>query len=189
MSACHFLRALTLAVGLTPFAAGAQPGDPFVANQHRPPLPAFLRTGVPDGEFTANVPINEINIRAFRHFRHLYPSGISAENWYKSSQGYEVSFLLDKHRNRVYFDPNGVFLYGLKYYDGIEIPRRTEEYTRTEEYIKKNYPDYRIDVVTEIFNGEKTYYSVKIINPSFVRTLFFDEESVETTEVLINGGA
>jgi hypothetical protein len=186
MSACHILRAFAFTASLLPFIgygqdATTQAGT-IAAIQLRTALPAFLLSGEPESDFSANVPMNEISIRAFRHFRHLYPSGISAENWYKSSQGYEVSFLLDNHRNRVYFDPKGAFLFGLKYGDGKEAPRRTGE------YIKKNYPDYRIETVTEISNGEKTFYSVKIVSPSFVRTLFFDEERVETTEVLINGG-
>src|ERR1700761_9055091 len=176
MNACHFLRTIALGAVLLPLIGHSQ--QSYAASGHQNALPAWLVTGEPESAFTANVPINEINIRAFRHFHRLYPDLNGAENWYKSSQGYEVSFLQSNRRNRVYFDQGGAFLYALKYYPGKEIPRRTGE------SIKKSYPDYRIDVVTEISDGEKTYYAVKIINPSFVKTLFIDDGKMDVIEEL-----
>ena len=136
----------------------------------------------PGNTMNSNVPLNEINIHAFRHFRRLFPSGTSGEYWFKSETGYQVSFLLNAQRHQAYFSQQGTYLYSLKYYGGKEIPRSTGD------LIQKKYPDYRIDVVTEITDGEKTFFLVRIINPSFVKTLSVSDGQIETKEELINGG-
>ncbi len=104
------------------------------------------------------------------------------EYWFKSEAGYQVSFLLDAQRHQAYFNQQGTFLYSLKYYGEKEIPRSTGD------LIQKRYPDYRIDVVTEITDGEKTFFLVRIINPSFVKTLSVSDGRIEMIEEMINGG-
>src|ERR1700755_449265 len=46
---------------------------------------------------TSNVPLNEINIHAFRRFHRLFPA-VSGESWLKSADGYVVSFMGDVSR-------------------------------------------------------------------------------------------
>ena len=41
------------------------------------------------GGMTCNVPLNEINIHAYRHFRKLYPQ-VEGESWLKMQDGYIV---------------------------------------------------------------------------------------------------
>jgi hypothetical protein len=174
MIACHFLRALVLGVAvlggtLTPVTSYAYNGP------GRAP-------GDPGSVLTSNVPLNEINIHAFRHFHRLFPSAADGERWFKSPEGYQVSFLLDAQPHQAYFDRRGVYLYSLKYYGEKEIPRATGD------LIKMKYPGYEIGVVTEITDGEKTFFLVRVANPSFVKTLSVCDGRIDMIEELINGG-
>ncbi len=137
----------------------------------------------PQNALTSNVPLNEINIHAYRHFHRLFPSGTMEESWFKSPEGYQVSFTLDAQRHQANFNLRGAFLYSLKYYGGKEIPRSTGE------LFQKKYPDYRTNGVTENTDGEKTFFLVRIANPSFIRTLSVCDGRIESIEEMINGGA
>jgi hypothetical protein len=129
----------------------------------------------------SNVPLNEINIHAFRHFRKMFPS-VSGESWLKMEEGYTVSFIENGRRTLVRFNPKGGFLYSVKYYAGAAIPAETGT------QIMKKYPGYHIGVVTEITDGVKTYIQVKIENPSFVKTISVCDGKMELVEDLVNGG-
>ncbi|GGB22365.1 hypothetical protein GCM10011511_52830 [Puia dinghuensis] len=132
---------------------------------------------------TSNVPLNEINARAYRHFQRIFPAGISNEYWFVSDQGYQVSFLLRGRHFQAYFDKRGGFRYSLQYYAGREIPRVPGD------LIRAKYPDYQIDVVTEITDGEKTFHLVKIVNPTHIITLSVVDGKIEVLEELINDTA
>jgi hypothetical protein len=125
--------------------------------------------------------LNEINTHAFRHFHRRFPS-TSGESWFKSEDGYIVSFVENALPHQAHFDKRGAFLYSLKYYAGKDISRDLVA------SIKKKYPDYGIGVVTEITDGEKTFYLVKIENSSFVKTLSICDGKTEVLEELANGG-
>lgn len=193
MIVCSFLRYLILVPFFLPLITQAQAGrseadqtrtNPIQADQSPSGqvYPAAHPYPEPGDVFRSNVPLNEINIRAFRHFRRRYACGATGEYWFKSAEGYQVSFNLGGHHQLAFFDTHGIFLYSMKCYDGKEIPRETGE------LIKRKFPDYKIDVVTEITDGAKTFYRVQIINPSFVKTISMVDDRIEVTEDLINGG-
>ena len=130
---------------------------------------------------TSNVPLNEINIHAFRHFRRRWPA-VTGETWCKADGGYMVSFKEKSLRCQARFDARGGFQYSLKYYAGKDVSPDLSG------LIRIKYPDYRIDVVTEVNNNEKTFYLVKIENSSSVKALSISEGRMEVYEELINGG-
>jgi hypothetical protein len=99
-----------------------------------------------------------------------------------SPDGYQVSFILDGRQCQAYFDRHGAYRYSLKYYQGKEIPRLAGD------PIKAKYPGYRIDVVTEITDGEKTFYLVKIVNPVSIKTLSVSDGKIDLLEELTNAG-
>ena len=129
---------------------------------------------------SSNVPMNEINSHAYRHFQRLFPIGTSKEYWFASADGYQVSFLLAGHHYQAFFDRHGAYRFSLLYYPGKEIPRIPGD------LIKAKYPDYKIDVVTEITDGVKTFHLVKIINPVSIKTLSVCDGRIEVLEELIN---
>ncbi len=149
------------------------------ARGHSAPIPDGHGSG--DGGFTSNVPLNEINIHAFRHFRKMFPE-VSGESWIKSEDGYIVSFVENARRGQAHFNPKGGFLYSVKYYMGAAIPAEIRA------QIVKKYPGYRIGVVTEITDGQKAFRQIKIENPYSVKTISFCDGKMELVEDLVNGG-
>src|ERR1700748_182365 len=102
MIACHFFRSQVRGVvSLTPRRRALIPAlvflvlgtalMPMVTNGQsgyvRPisyGYPGTGNNGGRDNTVNSNVPLNEINIRAYRHFRRLFPSVTSGEYWFKS---------------------------------------------------------------------------------------------------------
>src|SRR6202000_1609401 len=128
----------------------------------------------------SNVPLNEINTHAYRHFLRLFP-GETGEYWYKSPDGYLVSFVRDGHRCRAHFDARGAYLYSLKYYSGSEASRDLSA------LVYKKYPGYSMNVVTEITDGVQQFCLVKILNTMSVKTLCVSDGRLDLIEDLDNG--
>jgi hypothetical protein len=128
----------------------------------------------------SNVPLNEISSSAYRHFQKLFPIGTTNEYWYASADGYQVSFQQSGHQHQAFFDRHGAYRYSLLYYPGKEIPREPGD------LVKAKYPEYKIDVVTEITDGLKTFHLVKIVNPVSIKTLSVCDGEIELLEDLIN---
>lgn len=137
----------------------------------------------PAGTFVSNVPINELNAKAFRRFHRRFQAAAGGEAWFKSAEGYQVSFMLDRHHQLAYYDPHGGFMYSLKYYETNEIPREVGD------FVKRRYPGYRIDVVTEVCDGMKTFYLVQIMNADYIKSLSISDGRIEELQELHNGSA
>ncbi|MBS1665624.1 MAG: hypothetical protein JST68_31585 [Bacteroidetes bacterium] len=176
MKAC-LLRTLLLGLALAPCFTNAQNEIiPASYSYNRPASGA-------GGDVTCNVPLNEISVHAFRRFHKQFPSGTSSEYWFKSEDGYQVSFIRDDLRHQAFFDTRGGFLYSLKYYAGDRLSKGLAD------LVHKKYSDFRIDVVTEITDGDKTFYLAKIISDYSVKTLSLCDGKMELLEELVNGGA
>lgn len=145
--------------------------------------PAVCTYNDAHGVVSSNVPLNEINSRAWRHFHKLFPGAGSEEHWFASEDGYQVCFLQNGYHYQAYFDGRGAYRYSLHYYEGREIPRDPGQ------MIAVTYPDFRIDVVTEVTDGVKTIYLVKLVNASTIRTLSVADGKMEVIEELTNGTA
>ncbi|HEY4107446.1 hypothetical protein [Puia sp.] len=170
MKACHNFLIGCLVALLAPTLA-------FTQEEYHPAVYTYNEGG---SAISSNVPLNEINTHAYRHFQRLFPAGTSNEYWYVSAEGYQVSFQMGGLRHQAFFDRHGAYRYSLMYYPGKEIPRNPGD------WIRVKYPDYRIDVVTEITDGEKTFYLVKIVNPLSIKTLSVTDGKIDVIETLQN---
>jgi hypothetical protein len=142
-----------------------------------------VRYSDPGNNFFSNVPINELSAKAFRRFHRRFREVTMGEYWFKYAQGYKVSFMLDQHHQFAYYDPSGIFLYSLKYYDGKELPKDMAE------FVKKRFPDYKIDVVTEVNDGQKTFYRLQIMNPDYIKVLTIADGRIDIIKEMNNGSA
>ena len=173
MNACLRLRLLALGIALIPALTFAQ--------QENVTTVAY-RYGDPGRDFSSNVPLNELNIHAYKHFHRIFSSGVTAEYWLKTADGFQASFMQNDRQHKAYFDRHGYFKFSLTYYEGKEIPRLAGE------LIQSRYPDYRINVVTEIYDGERTSYLVRVVNASNIKTLAVYDGQIEVMEEMVNGG-
>lgn len=132
----------------------------------------------------SNVPLNEINTHAWRNFHRFFRSFSGDENWFYSDQGYRVAFLQNGYHYEAYFDDRGNYRYSLHHYAGKEIPREPGG------LLKRKYPDYQLNVVTEITDGEKIVYLVRLVSPTTVKTISLCEGDIQLIgeEHISNGG-
>src|ERR1700748_1974170 len=127
MNAC-LLRSCLLGCILIPGLIAAQ------TDSHPTQTDSHPATYTEATTISGNVPLNEINTRAYRHFHKLFPAAENGEYWFKSIDGYR---------------------YSLTWYPGKEIPRMPGD------LIKLKFSDYSMDVVTEITDGSHVIYLVK----------------------------
>jgi len=146
----------------------------------RPETPEYWDAG---HTFSSNVPINELSPRAFRRFHRRFEAAGPGECWFKSADGYQVSFRLGGSHEFAYFGLDGGFKCSVKYYQGSEVPADPGD------VVKRRFPGYRIGVVTEVNDGQKIFYTVQILNPLFVKALTVCDGRIEVTNELNNGGA
>ena len=173
MNACLLLRSIVFGLALIPALTFAQQENVTTA---------AYRYGEPGAAFSSNVPLNELNIHAYKHFHRIFSSGVTAEYWVKTADGYQASFMQNDRQHKAYFDRHGYFKFSLAYYEGKDIPRLAGE------LIQLRYPDYRINVVTEIYDGERTSYLVRVVNTTNIKTLAVYDGQIEVMEEMVNGG-
>jgi hypothetical protein len=181
----HLIRLLLLGVFVFPLLVAAQQGGDGrqVAAANAAGAGSVERYSDPGNNFSSNVPINELSARAYRRFHKRFGAVETGETWCKSQDGYKVSFMLDAHHEFAYFGTGGDFLYSLRYYDGKEIPRETGE------FVRRRYPSYKIDLVTEVNDGQKTFYMVQIMNPNYIKVLSVSDGRIDIIKELNNGSA
>jgi hypothetical protein len=180
----HLIRPLILGVFAFPLLVTAQQGG---EGRQAPAVVGgqgeIVKYSDPGNNFFSNVPINELSPAAYRRFHRRFREVPTGEYWFKYDQGYQVSFTLDQHREFAYFDHSGMFLYTLKYYDGKDLPRDMEW------VVKQKFPDYKIDVVTEVNDGQKTFFMLQIISPDKIKELTFVDGRIDVINELHNGSA
>lgn len=152
----------------------------FSSGQNDYQLTAYTQTDAHG--IHSNVPLNEINPHAWKHFHKLFPAADGGEYWFASEEGFQVSFIQKGYHYQAFFDQHGAYRYSLHYYEGKEIPREPGQ------LIAARYPDFRIDVVTEVTDGVKTIYLVKLLNATTLRTLSICDGKIDVIEELTNGG-
>lgn len=142
---------------------------------------AVHRTGGEGGgPVTANVPLNEVSIHAYRYFHKEWPE-ITSEAWYKTDKEFIVVFTNHSHLERAFFSLKGVFICSLEYYAGKDMAPEMAE------AIQSKYPGYQIKVVTEVAANDKTAYYITLENSSMIKTLSIVNGKMEITGEMVNG--
>ena len=116
----------------------------------------FAYTGLM-GEFSSNVPLNEISTKAFRYLAKHFP-GIAGETWTKNISGYTAVFWDHGTLTKLYFNPRGGFYFSLRYYLNGELKNDVRQ------IVTRAFPTYKIAIVTEAFDGMRTQYGINISN-------------------------
>jgi hypothetical protein len=181
------IRPLILGVFAFPLLVAAQQGsegrpEPAVGGGQGSKVEIAVYSD-PGNNFFSNVPINELSAKAFRRFHRRFREVTTGEHWFKYAQGYQVSFILDQHHEFAYYDPSGGFLYSLRYYNGNELSRDMVA------AVKRRFPDYKVDVVTEVNDGLRTFYMLQIMNPDYIKLLTIADGRIDIISELTNGSA
>ena len=129
----------------------------------------------------SNVRLNEINTQAFRHFRKNNPL-IEHEYWEKTQNGLTVRYKDSDKLGLAYYDNQGAFLYTVKYFEesdlNIDLQKR----------LKREYPGFQFDILTEINNEIKTIYLVTLKNKYSMKSLLIDQGEIRVIDDLNYAG-
>jgi hypothetical protein len=121
---------------------------------------------------TTNVPLNELSVKAYRHFEKNY-ADIHKETWTKFSGGTVVTFTNNSAFCKIFYDTRGDFVYSYKYYDGKNC---SPELTKM---LQRLYPQYKIISVVELFDGYKTVYGINISNGKMTKSLEIKNDEIK----------
>ncbi len=119
---------------------------------------------------SANVPLKRDQQRhALAAFPpRLFPGLTGGENWFYSAQGYQVSFVLNGCYYQAFFDQHGSYRYSLLY---TLWPPRESIPREPGDLLRRKYPEYQLNIVTEITDGEKIVYLVRLASSTNIKTV------------------
>jgi hypothetical protein len=136
---------------------------------------------ITDHPVQSNVRLNEINTLAFRHFRKNNPQ-VEQEYWEKTQHGLTVRFKDSDKMSLAYYDNHGAFLYSVKYFEesdlNIDLQKR----------LKREYPGFQFDILTEINNETKTIYLVTLKNKYSMKSLLIEQGEIRVIDDLNYAG-
>ncbi len=127
--------------------------------------------------FSSNVPLNEINTRAFRYFRKRYPN-VEDEKWQWTDKGMSVVIEDSTSQTRIFFDDKGGFVSSAKAYTEYGIgPVLKDE-------LSKLFPDYKILSVTEDFDGHKILYWITMSKDDSIKSVEVRSEDGDAVDIM-----
>lgn len=136
---------------------------------------------VPEYQVQSNIRLNDINPQAFRHFRKNYPA-IEQEYWEKTQNGLIAHFKNAENISLAYYDNQGAFLYSVKYFEESALNHELQK------RIKREYPGFQFDILTEVNNEIKTIYLVTLKNKYNMKSLMIDQGEIRVIDDLNYAG-
>ena len=126
--------------------------------------------------FSSNVPLNEINAKAFRYFRKRYPN-VEDEKWLWTDNGMSVAIEDSISQTRIFFDDRGSFISSAKAYTAYGMGHLLKD------EMLRLFPDYKVLSVTEDFDGRKTLYWITMSKDESIRSVEVRTEDGEAVDV------
>jgi hypothetical protein len=120
---------------------------------------------------------NEVNANVLRSFYSEYGE-ITGANWFRSANGYAVSFKQGDMSHTVYYRLNGVMDAKLISYPGDRLPAPVRDIVRS------GYFAYSITHVTEVHKNNATAFYVKLEDVSTIKMLKIVDGESELVENL-----
>ena len=129
-------------------------------------------------EFSSNLRLNDINPQAFRHFKKNY-SSVSNEYWSKTDAGFVVKYTENQVISQVFYDQRGAFMYGIKYFEEKDLSKEIRS------MVHKEFPEYQIDVVSEINSDANVIYLMSLKNKMTVKNIMISETGLRVIEDIL----
>lgn len=121
---------------------------------------------------------NEISTKVLRNFYKTY-GDIDDAKWYKTTEGYAVSFKKDGMNTSIFYTHRGTFDSRINYYTEEKLPLHVRA------LVKSNFPDHAISHVTEVHKNDVVAHLVKIQDKKTVKTVKVIEGEWEVIEDVI----
>lgn len=120
---------------------------------------------------------NEVNANVLRSFYAQYGE-VTGASWFRSANGYAVSFKQGDMSHTVYYRLNGVLDAKLISYSGDRLP------VPVRDVVRSGYFAYSITHVTEVHKNNATAFYVKLEDASTIKTLKIVDGESELVENL-----
>ena len=135
-------------------------------------------TYISPDEFSPAIPSTEIKKSVLKDFKRTY-GNIQSARWFKTSNGYGVSFQQAGISTRVFYTGNGAVDARIKYYFEDGLPSHVRS------VVGANFYDYSISHVAEVQKGDVTAYVIKIQNSKYVKSVKVIDGEWELIESLV----
>ena len=119
--------------------------------------------------------INDVNSKVLRSFYKSYGE-VQDANWFKTDNGFAVSFNNKGMKTNVFYRNNGTEDYKIKYYFEEQLP------TDVRHLVKTNFYDYSITQVSEVIKDNETGYFVKIESKYAIKSVRVIGDEFEIVE-------
>jgi hypothetical protein len=108
--------------------------------------------------------INNVNGRVLKSFYKAFGEKPDAR-WYRTDEGYTVTFRESSISTNVYLKPGGTIEYIVKYYGEDQLPKSVRHTVRS------NFYDYTITHVSEVTRDGEVCYFVKVADKISIKTV------------------
>lgn len=133
-----------------------------------------------DKKYFSEVRLNDISIKAVRHFIKNYKK-INTENWYKISDGFIASFTKDSIQTKVFYDLKGRWHCTLNAFGESKLPADIRD------KVKSKYYDFNILVAYQIMHENGVVYIIKIDNAKKLKILKITDGEIEIEGDYVKG--
>jgi hypothetical protein len=159
---------VTLFFGLQKYS---QAGSPITKNNYMAGfsiLATFDRNVIPVTE-------SQVNVKAVRHFRTLYPEASNLQ-WNMIGNQYQVSYHAEDITVKNVYGRNGSLVYSLKNYKEKFLPEQINQ------LVKSVYYDYDVVLVQELNIALKNIFIVKLENSKSMKTIRISDDQMDILE-------
>jgi len=133
-----------------------------------------------DKKYFIDVRVNDINIKAIRHFIMTYTNA-EDEKWYKMSDGFIASFTKDSVQKKAIYDLKGGWRCTLSALNEAQMPADIKD------EVKSAYPGFDILIAYEINTEPASAYIIKIESNTKIKILQIVNGEIEETGDYIKG--
>jgi hypothetical protein len=129
----------------------------------------------------ANTRLNEIPVQAYRHFARNF-SHAEETSWSKVAGGFLVRFQSSGTLNQASYDRYGNFLHGIRYLAPTQIDAHLLK------RMKREFPGFEPDIVSEINNDTRTVYIITLKSAHSMKSVLYKEGSFQVIDDLEYAG-
>lgn len=128
-----------------------------------------------------NARLNDIPAQAYRHF-HKNFSKVEGASWSRDSRGFQVRFQREGIPSQAYYDHHGNFRYAVRYFDASQCDAQVME------KVKRAFPGYQPDIISEINNEVRLVYLLTLKNESSVKSIMIRDGDIQLIDDLSYAG-
>jgi hypothetical protein len=139
--------------------------------------PVGVYEALPGYPRPVNIRLNEIPGQAYRHFQKNF-SRVEAVSWSRENRGFQVRFQRDGLPSQAHYDLHGNFRYAVRYFEAGQFDAQIMD------RIKRAFPGYQPDIISEIDNDTRLVYLVTLKNDFSMKSIMVRDGDIQVIDDL-----